>query len=526
LRKSRRQRWFGLTIVVLWTTLVLPSARAQSSSSRQQAQLLEKQGRWFEACSLYDELLSKDRNNPELREAYRRCLRHFRQVRRLTDEPLQAILTKLTLTESADLYEEILNRVTSSYVERERVDLSTLFHQGLQELRFALDEKSFIQKHLARAGQSGLETFKARLSRWEDEKVRDLARAKSLLREVMQTAWQIRIAPGVIALECACGASNSLDEYSLYLAPSRYSQAETARKNKYVGIGIELAVVNQKYEVARVYRKSPAAMAGLLKGDRVVRIDGQALDPLAPDVVLERLRGEPGTFIELEILPRRQMMPQTTKIERQDVLALSVDFELRRETGSYFAYLHIHNFQESTLQEVKTSLEEMQKMMPVQGVILDLRGNPGGLFESAVAVAKLFLPEGVVVHRLGQLRKSNQTYRSQSEGPYSMPVVVLVDGETASAAEVLAGALKDNQRAKLFGQPTFGKASIQGVVPLERGPGGLRLTVAKFHFSSQLSISGRGIIPDQTIEEGEGDPVLKEAEAELLRLLMSMRMVN
>src|SRR5207249_10635846 len=189
----------------------------------------------------------KDRNDAWLREAYRRCLRHFRQSRRLSDESLQTVLNKLTPTNASELYGEILGKVLSGYAERERDDLPTLFQQGLQELRFALEEQVFEQKHLARTGRAGLDRFKNRLSHWTGEKVRDLSRAKALLSEIMQAAWQIRIPPGVVALECACGACNSLDEYSLYLAPNRFTQAETARRAKYVGIGIELTIVNQKY---------------------------------------------------------------------------------------------------------------------------------------------------------------------------------------------------------------------------------------------------------------------------------------
>jgi len=505
---------------LLWIVLVFPGARAQTVSLRDQAEALEKDKRWFEACSLYDELLAKDRNDAVLREAYRRCLRRFRQSRRLSDESLQTILNKQTPTQAADLYGEILGKVLSGYAERERADLPTLFYQGLRELRFALEEKVFEQKHLARAARSGLDGLKSRLARWENEKVRDLARARALLREIMESAWQIRIPPGVVALECACGACNSLDEYSLYLAPSRFTQAETARRAKYVGIGIELTIVNQRYEIARVYRKSPAAAASLAKGDRVLRIDGQALDPQAPDLVMERLRGEPGTFVEIDYQPHGAMMAQTTRIERQEVLALSVDYE---PWGGYFGYIHIHNFQDSTLQEVKSALDDLQTMpMPLQGLILDLRGNPGGLLKPALGVAELFLPEGVIVHTYGQLRKANQVYLSQNKNPYHGRVVVLVDGETASAAEVVAGALKDNRRALLIGQPTYGKGSIQGTIALEKAPGGLRLTVAKFSFSSRVTFNGRGLLPDRVVEDGEKDPVRKYAEEYLLKQSRSM----
>src|SRR5262249_33037327 len=154
-------------------------AAAQTVSPRQQAQLLEKQGRWYEACSLYDELLSKDRNHPELREAYRRCLRHFRQVRRLQDGALRSVLSKYTTSEALDLYDQVLGAVAGHYVERERVDLRALFQEGLQELRFALEEKAFLRKYLARVPAAEIDAFKARLAELAGEKVPHRARAKN-----------------------------------------------------------------------------------------------------------------------------------------------------------------------------------------------------------------------------------------------------------------------------------------------------------------------------------------------------------
>jgi carboxyl-terminal processing protease len=194
--------------------------------------------------------------------------------------------------------------------------------------------------------------------------------------------------------------------------------------------------------------------------------------------------------------------------------------------GTYFGYLHIHTFQETTFQEVKDILAQWQAAaLPLRGVILDLRGNSGGLFKSALAVAELFLPESVIAHTLSplpDLTNLTKTYNSQNMAPFPLPMVVVVDGETASAAEVLAGALKDNQRAVLVGQPTYGKGSIQCVIPLERAPGGLRLTVAKFTTPSRVPFSGRGLAPDYPIEDDDPENVLKAAEQILRSQLMMM----
>jgi carboxyl-terminal processing protease len=533
LQKTRKRRWLSISAALLWVGLILPNARAQTVSAspldltkvREQADALKGKGRWFEACGLYDELLSRDRSNASLRESYRYCLRHFRQTRRLEDGSLQATLGRLTAARSLDLYDEVLRAVTENYVERERIDLAGLFRQGLEELRFALEEKTFLQKFLTQGSLPSLETFKARLSQWKSRKVPDLGRARRLLREVVQLGSQAGIMPGFIALECACGACNSLDEYSLYLAPRRFSHARTALRQKFVGIGLELVVADGKFEVGRVYRKSPAAVAGLTRGDRVTRIDGRKLDALAPDIAIERLLGETGTFVELEVIPRGATLAQAVKIERQEVLPNSVDHEKLEkpgEMGSYVGYIRIHYFQESTLQEVKAALAEWAGL-PLKGVILDLRGNPGGLFKSSLSVAEIFLPETVIAHTHSPLRDFNRTYRSNNGTPFVLPLVVLIDGETASAAEVLAGALKDNRAATLVGSPTYGKGSIQCVIPLEQAPGGLRLTVARFSSPSRVPFAGRGILPDVPVSAGDGDMALQLADDILRRMNMMPR---
>jgi carboxyl-terminal processing protease len=500
---------------------LLPLCRASAETSREQAQNLEKQGRWFEACCLYDDLLARDRNHPELRDAYRRCLRNFRQQRRLDDIPLQSILTKLSASESGDLYDQVLTLVVKHYADRERLDLTELFQQGLGELRAATQKKSFLQRLQGRATEADLAAFRATLDRWEGEKVPSRAHAGERVRKIVVAGSQLGLPPGVLALELACGAANSLDEYSLYLAPGRVSPAQAAVKNKIVGIGVEMAMVDQKLEISRVYRKSPAADIGLMRGDRITRIDGHELDPLAPDLAAERLLGEAGTTVELEVV-RGQLMPQMVKIERQAVAPVSVDFDVREPAmGSYIGYMRIHHFQESTLQEVKDILETW-RARALSGIIIDLRGNPGGQFKPALGVAELFLPETVIAYTISPLRDLTRTYKSSNLNPNPLPLVLLVDGETASAAEVLAGALKDNHRAYIIGQTTYGKGSIQCVIPLEKAPGGLRLTVAKFTSPSRVPLHGRGLQPDRINEDPDPDAAIKEAEIFLRNRLMMM----
>ena len=501
--------------------LLIPLNRASADPLRQQAQNLEKQGRWFEACCLYDELLTKDRNQPELRDGYRRCLRNFRQQRRLDDVNLHTLLGKMSVSEAGDLYDHIVEQVITLYADREKLEITTLFRAGLQELRAATHKKTFAQRLQGMATESDLASLRSVLDRWEGEKALTLEHAGTFSRKIIIAGKQLGLPPGVLALELACGAANSLDEYSLYLTPGRVTPAEAALKNKIVGIGVEVSLVGQKIEIARVHRKSPAAEVGLARGDRITRIDGQWLDPLAPDVAAERLLGDAGSSVELEVIPRGQTMPHLVKVDRQAVLPISVDDTVREvEKGVYVGYMRIHNFQESTLQEVAEILDRW-RARALSGIILDLRGNPGGQLKSALGVAELFLPESVIARTFSPIRSLNRIYESKNMSPNPLPLAVLIDGETASAAEVVAGALKDNQRAILLGQPSYGKGSIQCVIPLKRAPGGLRLTVAKFTTPSRAPLHGRGILPTFPVNEADPEAAIKEAE-QILRNRMMM----
>jgi carboxyl-terminal processing protease len=360
--------------------------------------------------------------------------------------------------------------------------------------------------------------LRATLDEFVGERITTTARAREAIRKIVIAGSQLGLPPGIVALECACGAANSLDEYSLYLAPGRMTQAQAALKNKVVGIGIELTLVGQRLEVSRVYRQSPAADKGLLKGDRLLRIDGMWVNPLAPDLAVERLLGEAGSFVEVEYVRSGQTMPVTEKIERQVVVPVSAEGSLREvQKGTYVGYLQIHNFQESTLQEVKDILAGWQSM-PLRGIIMDLRGNPGGVFRSALQVAELFLPESVIVQTISRVPGLSRTYESHNMSPCPLPLVVLIDGETASAAELLAGTLKENKRAELIGSSTYGKHSIQNVYPLERGPGGLRLTVARFTSPSGSPFSSKGIQPNILVTDP--DAILPRAVEVLLNAMM------
>jgi carboxyl-terminal processing protease len=207
-----------------------------------------------------------------------------------------------------------------------------------------------------------------------------------------------------------------------------------------------------------------------------------------------------------------------TRLVRRAVINPRVEHEVLMddpETGP-IGYLRIACFQENTVQDVKEALAELQTM-GVRALILDLRGNAGGAFRGAVQVAELFLGEGVIVHAQSRLKEYNRPYRADLRNPCVLPLVVLVDGDTASSAELVAGALQENSRALLVGQTTCGKGSIQCILPLERMPAGIRVTVARFSSPLKNPYTGRGVLPDLVVAQ-EGEPAFAVARQEARRL--------
>jgi carboxyl-terminal processing protease len=528
------------------------SAQAVNSEDLlQQAAEHEKQHDWLEACRIYEELLRRHRDDVRLRQAYQRCLRRYHIVHRHQDKLYLTALERLTPAQALDMYGHVLDTIARVYTDRHKSSPAALFAQGLEELRLALEEPIFLHEYFADVPPEKLDALRKKLSEWSQRKIAHRFEARDQVGAVGRTAQQLCSGARptlltVITLEFLNGACNALDEYTFFLTPGRYREVQAVLRGRLVSIGVDLDIIDDQLVIRRVYPDSPAKKADLKPNDRIVRIDGQSTQELTVEKAAELLRGKAGTTVRLEIIPFRmdaEMFLEVKEIKRAPVIVPSVEYELLREplvieldgmkVGFPIGKLTINYFQETTLQEVKDALTALQDL-GMKVLILDLRGNPGGLFKAAVEVAELFLPEGIIVvsqtHFPFRDRKLSGTIRAEQPDALLMPMVVLIDGETASSAEVLAGALKDNGRAKLVGQTTYGKGTIQCVIPLdkrnfERMPAGIRITVAKLLSPNWQPYSGKGIAPNfDAFMEGnailiEALPTLKD---EVLKRLQPM----
>ncbi|MGD9763923.1 MAG: S41 family peptidase [Candidatus Binatia bacterium] len=291
------------------------------------------------------------------------------------------------------------------------------------------------------------------------------------------------------------GMLTSLDPHSAYLTPDLYRELQVDTRGSFGGLGIEITQRSGVLTVVSPIEDTPAFRAGIRSGDQIVKIDNEFTKDMTLLQAVKLMRGAEGTNIKLTI--RREDEPDwiTLTLKREVIQIKSVKY---RVLEPHFGYLRITAFQERTEHDAKAALAEMEKESGgLRGLVLDLRNNPGGLLSQAVKVADLFLDSGLVVYTEGRLDNQAQRY-SAHKGPGigEFPMVVLVNGGSASASEIVAGALQDHKRALVLGTQTFGKGSVQTILPLSDGEAAIRLTTARYFTPNGRSIQATGITPD------------------------------
>ena len=464
---------------------------------RQQAEQLERLAAWDKACDFYEEILRLDRNQPQVRARYRHCLRRFYQVRRYRDPSYRREVLSLKYPQALDLYGLVMRSLLSSSLDRHEVGPGDVYRKGLEELRWALGDPTFCQEYLPGVPPETIRTFRAQLLRnWGLSGQLTRQQVKERVRDVAMAALQTLNLPATTTvMEFTCGGCYAFDEYTVYLTPTQLRELCDSIKGRYVGVGLRLGVQDNRLIIADVLANSPAAENGVMPGDQIVSIDKKAGAALNPEMAMDLLEGETGTMIEL-VIDSPSMGPRTLMLTRRPLFVPSVISDMK---PGGVGYIQVACFQETTVQEIDTALLHLVKA-DMKSLILDLRGNGGGLVEAAIETARRFLPSGVIVSTQHQDPRQNMVYQARNPAALTLPLVVLVDGDTASAAEVLAGALKDNRRARVVGQATFGKGCSQGLLKLPAGPGGvptgaIRVTVARLFSPSGVPYTGRGVVP-------------------------------
>jgi carboxyl-terminal processing protease len=292
-----------------------------------------------------------------------------------------------------------------------------------------------------------------------------------------------------------------LDPHSAYLNESDYDDLQESSTGEYSGLGLEVGAEDGMIKIISPIDDSPAAKSGIKAGDLIVEIDAVPVRGMALQKAIDKLRGEKGTSIDLTVLRDDQEMPIEFTIIRDTIQLSSVRSRVL-EPG--YGYVRVSQFQTSSGDDFKQELRDLkQHETPLKGVIIDLRNNPGGLVPASVEISDAVLDGGTVVYTEGRLPSTNSTYQATSgdilEG---IPIVVLINGGSASASEIVAGALQDHRRAAIIGTQSFGKGSVQTVIPLGDGRA-VKLTTARYFTPNGRSIQAEGIVPDIIVEPAE-----------------------
>ncbi|WP_329742294.1 S41 family peptidase [Dyella sp. A6] len=337
--------------------------------------------------------------------------------------------------------------------------------------------------------------------------------------EIVRQAYVEPVSNKTLMNDAIKGMLSNLDPHSAYLDKQGLQQLDEDTSGQYSGLGIEVLEDDGVLRIISPIDDTPAARAGIKPGDIILKVNGTLVDSDNIDRLFQDLRGKPGSKITLTIVHRRSNKPIDMTLTRQLITVSSVKV---RELEPGYAYIRISQFQEDTAPDLEKKLGALiAKHGPQKGAILDLRNNPGGLVTAAVAVSDDFLNSGTIVTTRGRLRDANLKFTAHPGDLLDgAPMIDLVNNGTASAAEIVSGALKDNHRALIVGQRTFGKGVVQTVLPLD-GDHAVKITTARYYTPDGTSIQAEGIKPDiplgddLTVRQGDAPAALINSEADL-----------
>ncbi|HPR02975.1 MAG TPA: S41 family peptidase [Deltaproteobacteria bacterium] len=306
------------------------------------------------------------------------------------------------------------------------------------------------------------------------------------------------VTPGKLIEGAIKGMTSTLDPHSTYLSKEDYKEMQISTTGSFGGLGIELGLRDSQLTVITPIEGTPAFKAGIRPGDRILKIDSTATTDMSLEEAVKLLRGPKGSKVTLTIGRESEEKPIEVTITRA---IIHIDSVISQTLEPGYGYIRIRNFQVDTSDAVRKAMQGMLKAGTLKGLVLDLRYNPGGLLDQAIAVSDLFLNDGKIVYTDGRKPEDRVEYKAHKEGTYNgFPIVVIINGGTASAAEIVSGALQDNNRAVIVGVRSFGKASVQTIRPLQDGSA-LKLTIARYYTPSGRSIQAKGIEPDVVVEQ-------------------------
>ena len=459
---------------------------------------LEEERRWSDLVALCEPLMRHGNLPAECLDRYDLARIHCDLVRRHSESAFRGRLATLSEADGRRLHRDVLSRIRTHHVDAPDVHRLTL--RGLRAMDVAVEHPLFISLWAPQADDARRGAYREQVGRLvAGRTVTTQAEAETVV------AWAARIGhatlgipPAVTLLEITAATMGGLDEYSTFLTNGQLDDLYAQIEGNFVGLGVELKTAPDGLLVVDVITGSPAERGGLRGGDHIVAIDGRSIGGLSVDESAQLLQGPEGSTVVLEVT-RGGAAASRVQLQREHVEVPSVEDVRMIDPAAGIAHVKLSSFQKTTAADLEGALRRLDAA-GMRSLVIDLRGNPGGLLSAAVDVADLFLERGLVVATRGRSPEEDFNYSATRAGTWRMPIVVLIDGDSASSSEIFAGAIRDHGRGTIVGSRSFGKGSIQGIFPLDVGGVGLRLTTAKFFSPKGRPYARVGVEPDLPVQ--------------------------
>ena len=475
-----------------------PEIAAGQDDLAARSSVLEREQRWSDVVAVCETAARKGTLSPELQQRYDLAKIHCDLARRHCEHAFRSRLGTLAETDARRLYAEVLARIGSHHVEAP--EFARLVSRGCLTLDVAIDDPTFVSLYAPQATPERRALYRDQVARiTAGRTISSPVEAETLAAWVARAGnATLGIPPAVTLMEMTAAAVGGLDEYSAFLTNGQLDDLYAQIEGNFVGLGVELKGAEDGLLVVHVIPLSPAERAGIRAGDHLVGVGGRSLGGMSVDEAAQLLQGPKGSSVTLAIL-RAPAPARAVTVRREHVEVPSIENVRMLDTATGIGYLKISSFQKTTAADLETALRRLD-VAGMRSLVIDLRGNPGGLLSSAVDVSDLFLERGLVVATRGRSPEEDFNYSASRPGTWRMPLVVVIDGDSASSSEIFAGAMRDHGRATLVGTRSYGKGSIQGIFPLEVGGVGMRLTTAKFFSPKGLPYSRVGVEPDLQVQ--------------------------
>lgn len=475
----------------------------------------ESRNLWQQAADVYERGMRLYPGETNLRERWHKAERLYSLSRRFHDPSYQNDLLRMDTPHSLDLYREIVQKIQTHFVED--VPLDRLIRMGYRNLDIALGEKTFLQNSAPGITAEQVASLRRELGRRPPFPIESVQDAINEVHEATAIAQRHGVRqPASVIFEFLTAACEGLDSYSTHLTPNRLRDLYSMIDGNFVGLGVEVRGVKEGLKIVQVLSDSPAEQARLLDDEVIVGVDGRSIVGVAAEEAANLLQGKEGSSVNLSI-QNGQGTVRSVKVTRREVIVHSVVDARLVDAKVGIGYIRLSSFQKLTVQELEAAVTKLRKE-GMTGLILDLRGNPGGLLDVAVQVANHFVEDGVLVTTRGRAWGQSWSHRARPGNTWTFPLAVLVDGDSASASEIFAGAIQDHNRGLIIGTRTYGKGSVQSIFPLRGADSGLRLTTARFYSPRGNPFEGIGVNPDTIVYRktgplGEEEPVGRHPDA-------------